>query len=268
MNVMQRTWYPAIFVRESRRTYLARRIEDEKLARLELVCRKFRPFLETRVELVRESASEVLKGLIGHYGRVSGAPAYLAVIADMGSPRAQECAGYVGEALILEATSLGLGTCWVGGMFRPGAVAAQVRLEDGEKILAVIPVGYSTEAYSVKDKLFRGFVKSAKRKPLHQLVLAGSPHVPWIEKSLEAARLAPSAANRQPWRFLIEDRGILICQDSARDRSAVSRRLDCGIAMLHAELGAMASGIEGRWEFLDNPEVARYIVEAGPLRET
>ncbi|HHY93759.1 MAG TPA: nitroreductase, partial [Firmicutes bacterium] len=31
--------------------------------------------------------------------------------------------GYTGEAVVLEATALGLATCWVGGFFRPEVAA-------------------------------------------------------------------------------------------------------------------------------------------------
>jgi len=34
--------------------------------------------------------------------------------------------------------------------------------------------------------------------------------------------------------------------------------LDCGIAMLHLELGARSSGANGRWAALAPPDVARY----------
>jgi len=263
MNLRHETWYPAIFHRLSRRTFLDRPIEADKVSRIDEVCREFRPFAEARVEFVPEGPTDVFKGIIGHYGRITGAPAYFVVIGDMESPRAQECAGYLGEAAILEATAMGLGTCWVGGMFRPGPASARIRIEGAEKILSVIPVGYAAESFSPTDKLFRGLAGSAKRKSLHQLVVGGDlARFPWIETSIEAARMAPSAANRQPWRFRIEEGGFVVRLDTDRDRSAVSRRLDCGIAMLHAELGARAAGVAGRWEFLDTPEVARFIAQA------
>ncbi len=40
----------------------------------------------------------------------------------------------------------------------------------------------------------------------------------------------------------------------------ISRRLDCGIAMLHFEVGARLMGAPGRWEVLEAPQVARYRV--------
>ena len=260
MNIPFKIWYPALFKRQSRRSFLSHLPEEEKVARLEDVCREFRPFSEVRVELVKDKPEKVFKGIIGRYGRVTGAPYYMAFVGDMSSPRVQECAGYVGEAVILEATALGLDTCWVGGMFRPKAAAAHIPLEDGEKILSVTPVGYAEESYNAAEKLFKRFAKSVKRKSLNQLIVNGHIHSPWVGKALEAARLAPSAANRQPWRFSIGDDSITISIETARDSSFISRRLDCGIAMLHIELAALATGVSGRWEFLDNPDVAKFVV--------
>ena len=82
----------------------------------------------------------------------------------------------------------------------------------------------------------------------------------WAKEALEAARLAPSAANRQPWRFLLTENSITITVDGLRDTHGVSKRLDCGIAMLHIELGARHAGVEGRWEYLQPPDVARFTI--------
>ena len=64
-----------------------------------------------------------------------------------------------------------------------------------------------------------------------------------------AARLAPSAVNRQPWRFVCGDRSISVSLDKKRDTYKISRRLDCGIAMLHLELGARHAGAAGLWTY-------------------
>lgn len=260
MKIPFEIWYPALFKRQSRRSFLPRLPEEGIIAQLERVCREFRPFSEVRVELVKDKPKKVFKGIIGRYGKVTGAPHYMAFIGDMSSPRVQECAGYVGEAVILEATALGLDSCWVGGMFRPKAAAAHFPIGDGEKVLSVTPVGYAEVSYNATERLLKGFAKSEKRRSLKQLIIHGHIHSPWVEKALEAARLAPSAANRQPWRFSIGDNSVTVSMEAARDSSFISRRLDCGIAMLHIELGALAAGVTGRWEFLDNPGVAKFAV--------
>jgi hypothetical protein len=53
---------------------------------------------------------------------------------------------------------------------------------------------------------------------------------------------------------------VTILTDNDKKEWKLSRRLDCGIAMLHFELGARAAGLTGEWEFLEAPEVARYVL--------
>lgn len=82
----------------------------------------------------------------------------------------------------------------------------------------------------------------------------------WMQTALEAARLAPSTMNWQPWRFKVAAGHITLNVDNLDDSYHVAKRLDCGIAMLHLEVGARQAGVEGRWEFLEPPGVARFSV--------
>ena len=257
MNLPVETWYAAIFERRSRRTFSSKPVESEKLERLQAVCRDFRPFPGARSELVLGSPEPVFKGLVGRYGRVNGAPHYIAFIGNMDAPQAQEATGYMGEGIILEATALGLGTCWVGGFFRPDAVRRDLTLSQNERVLSITPVGYPVDQEDFSERLLEGLAGSRRRKPLTDLVLEGSS-TGWTGKAIEAARLAPSARNRQPWRFRVQDKYIVISEDGKPSFSSISRRLDCGIAMLHLELGARAAGKRGGWEFLNFPDVARF----------
>jgi hypothetical protein len=52
--------------------------------------------------------------------------------------------------------------------------------------------------------------------------------------------------------------GAAIVGYDSPDARVISKRLDCGIAMLHFELGALKSGVPGAWEPLDDPDVARF----------
>jgi nitroreductase len=257
MELPVTSWYEAISRRHSRRTYTPRVPEAETLVRLDQVCHEFRPFSEVRSELVRSSPEAVFKGLLGNYGRVKGASIYVAFIGKMDSPRVQEAAGYTGEGIILEATALGLATCWVGGFFRRDIVRRQIKIQDTEKVLAVTPVGYAPERKDRSEKFLSGVVRSHRRKPLTALV-AGETPPSYLEKALSAARLAPSAQNRQPWRFRVVPNAVIVTVDRSFSTSSISKRLDCGIAMLHLELGARAAGIVGEWEILPPPDVARF----------
>jgi nitroreductase len=251
------SWYQAIFVRRSRRSFIDRLPEEEKLGKLEKVCREFRPFAGARAEFLRNSPEKVFKGIVGGYGKITGAPYYVAFIDSSGSPNTEEGIGYTGEGVILEATALGLGTCWVSGFFRPEAVKEHIALADNERVYAVTPIGYTEKGFSMKEKFYSGAAGSPKKKPLEKIVEGKAPES-WQAKAIEAARIAPSASNRQPWRFVVGEKSITVRVDTAKDSDRFPKRLDCGIAMLHIELGARAAGKKGQWEMLKAPNVGRF----------
>ena len=70
--------------------------------------------------------------------------------------------GIAGEHLVLAATELGLGTCWI-GWIRPRVVAKIVGWPASIKPVVVITVGYACDG----DK---GIPPSTRRKPLAELV--------------------------------------------------------------------------------------------------
>jgi nitroreductase len=70
--------------------------------------------------------------------------------------------GIAGEHLVLAATELGLGTCWI-GWIRPRVVAEIVGWPKATKPVAVITIGYPRE--SEPDRL-----PASNRKPLAALV--------------------------------------------------------------------------------------------------
>jgi nitroreductase len=258
MEIPYDRWYPAVSKRRSRRLFKSDPVPPDLIRKLLTCCNEFRPFDGARAVLVTASPDKVLKGAIGSYGKIKGAPAFIAFIGDMGDPNVQEKVGYTGEGIILEATSLRLGTCWVGVSFRPEIAASLTGIRENEKVLAVTPVGFASEKVSFEEKIMTGFGMTHKRKPLTGLVtgLDETKWPDWIRASLKAARIAPSAVNRQPWRFYVEPDGITISVDDLNDTYHIAKRLDCGIAMLHVETALLSCGVKGEWKFLKPPGVA------------
>jgi nitroreductase len=258
MDLPVESWYAAIFIRKSRRSFDPRPVDPAVLAGLDRRFASFRPFPGARVALVPHPPEAVLRGLVGNYGRISGAPAYAAFIGETGAPGVHAAVGYVGEALILESTALGLASCWVSGFFRPDAVRAHLSIAPAERVFAVTPLGRAVDSYTRRDRVYRALARSDSRKPLTELVAAAeTPLEHWQQKAIEAARPAPSAGNRQPWRFSAGP-GYIEVGAAGRDNERFSKRLDCGIAMLHLELGARSAGKTGSWAPLEYPRVARF----------
>ena len=68
----------------------------------------------------------------------------------------------------------------------------------------------------------------------------------------DEARLSPSALNKQPWELDIKEDSIELINNS---NNWGFGGVDCGIAMLHLELGAEFRGVFGEWKFKDGAPV-------------
>jgi hypothetical protein len=264
MNIPVEKWYSAVKKRTSRRQYHHKLIEKRKIKDLQSFIKDVNEeFSGIRIQLIKKDVDDVFTGVVGNYGKISGAPAYLAFIAEAEVEHAEEKLGYAGEAVILEATSLGLGTCWISGTFDQDEVDSDLNIKSGEKIYAVSPLGYPEEKPSISERILKAVVSSKKRLPLEELVLneIDSEWPDWVMSALETARQAPSAMNRQPWRFRVEDNTIRIMLKGKNVDPRKTKRLDCGIAMLHLEIGALKEGVKGSWEYFQGQNVARFTAD-------
>lgn len=86
MEIPFSKWHAAIPHRGSRRNYDSTDLEPDLLSHMQNLCRDFRPFPQARAELTTQSPDEILRGVIGHYGKIKGAPALIAFIGKMDDP--------------------------------------------------------------------------------------------------------------------------------------------------------------------------------------
>lgn len=254
-------WYDAVSLRHSVRRYTGEPVPEELLDSLEHTIRDFHPFDGTRAVLVRKPSDKFVRRFVGALDK-TGVVHYVAFIGNMSNPHVQEATGYLGEGIVLEATALGLNTCWIAALIRKDNVAVDVGLLHDEEIITITPIGYAKKRTELIDELRHGRSWPHKRRETEELMLQGTENrADWAQRAVEAARVAPSAANRQPWRFSVGPDSVTVSVAPAQYEFFVSPRLDCGIAALHAQLGAMSTGIQGRLELLEAPEVARFVVE-------
>ena len=216
-----------------------------------------------RFRLVAATAGdrESLQGL-GTYGFVKGAAGFI-IGASPADESGLEDFGYLLERAVLEATDLGLGTCWLGGSFTKSSFARKINARGNEIVPAVVAVGYP--AQGSRENWVRKRAGGERRLPREQLFFEGTLRRPLdmadagsYAEALEAVRWAPSASNKQPWRLVRSgDRWHLYLQRTkgyAR-RGPVSlllkiadlQRVDMGIAMCHFESVAREQGLTGRW---------------------
>lgn len=212
---------------------------------------------------------------MGTYGLVSGAAGYVVAAVTRG-PGAMEDLGYLTEALVLDLTALGFGTCWIGGVFSRGAAAAAIRAAPEEIVPIVIATGRPAGRRSLFDRIVTSGAKSRARK-LHDTMFfrlrnggmegiaapegAVETEAPFAE-ALEAVRIAPSASNKQPWRLVELPGGdggerlggprwlFCLAEDPLYNRAMGEARMqdvDMGIAMRHFEAALADRGVAGRW---------------------
>lgn len=264
MNIHVERWFKSIVVRHSRRKYVNREIDTTTLDTIKAIIEELNSDLEgVRFVFVNDECNNVFKGIIGSYGKIIGAPAYVAMIGNSQGDRTPEKIGYIGEGLILEATALELGTCWVAGMFNSNKVEKDVHLKENESIFAITPMGYVEEKYSFSEKMMSKLTASHKRKDLDELCCGNfnKEWPKWVKTALSSARLAPSAVNAQPWRFEVNDDSITLLVDNLKNSTKVIKRIDCGIVMLHLEIGALHEGVNGSWQYLEGSRIAKFQID-------
>jgi nitroreductase len=226
----------------------------------------------TRFQLVAatEEDRHALRGL-GTYGFIRGATGFVLGAVGQGH-RNLEDFGYCLEDVILYATALGLGTCWLGGTFRKSNFAAFLDLREEEVMPSVVSVGYIADRPGLVDRLIRGGAGAHRRLAWDQLFFEGQFGAPLTPeragayaKALEMVRLGPSASNKQPWRvvkgdgawhfYLQRTPGYLQGMDGWFVLADL-QRVDLGIALCHFEQTAREAGLVGRWA-VEEPSVQK-----------
>lgn len=250
--------------RVSCRTYLPDPIDEEKKQSIRTSMMKHTkgPFGNTvRFQLVDFSSlsRDEIKSL-STYGVIKGAGLFVVGIVK-NQLEALEDFGYCMEKVVLEATRLGLGTCWLGASFRRKSFQKVIQAGEDDLIPAITPVGYAAEKKSVTESMVRVLAGSDLRKPWTKLFFQGNFMTPlqretcgMFQVPLEMVRIAPSASNRQPWRVLKEEGKnhfhFYMRKPKAYEplnQAVPFQPVDIGIAICHFELAAHEAGLKGRW---------------------
>ncbi len=259
--------------RTSRRTYSGQPLQEDKRDNvinllenhdLNSPFRKYAGKARFKLVSVPEFDPNERKKL-GTYGLIKGAQDFVVGAVEK-SQFNLEHYGYLMETIILAATDMGLGTCWLGGFFNKSLFASKIEATLNEIVPAISPIGYPVKR-TLKEKMIRSFAKADKRSLWNQLFFEGNFNDPLTEKKagdysklLEMIRIGPSAGNHQPWRIVREINKnifhfyIINPKDGRFLRYSRFRPLDIGIAVSHFDLTAKELGIKGNWVF-ENPEI-------------
>ena len=189
--------YEAIFVRKSGRSYTGEALSPQLLDKVKAHYRELTGLfggIETEIS--------VLDNRRGQQRMLSlfsvKAPYYLVFYSEE-APRYLMNMGYLMEQMVLYMCSLGIGTCFIGS----NKIKKELQEKDGRKMVGIVAFGKSKGSHVRKQA-------EAKRLSIDQLCIFKEVPRQWMRQLLESARLAPSAMNDQPWRFVVYDNRIHI----------------------------------------------------------
>ena len=253
--------------RKSVRSYenrlLSQADKEQVLSCIEELCQEETPFpAHLRIQLLEARPGTDTEKL-GTYGVIRGAKTFLGVTVE-NTETAPEAVGFAFEKLVLAATAMGLGTCWIAGTFKREQFAGAMAIGQDEIFPIVCPIGYPLAKRTLIDSMFRKMGKSDQRKPWGELFFERELGKPLSEVQageyafpLEMLRLAPSAVNRQPWRVIHGDNAFHFYRVGNPESKYQFdlQRLDVGIGACHFYLAARERELAGAFKRLPEADV-------------
>ena len=228
-----------ILVRVSNRTYLNQPLTEDEISQLEKMIAVANQASGLQMQLITESPKAF--SALRSYGLFSNVRNMVALVGRGDMPHFQEKCGYYGEQIVLGATTLGLGTCWVCGTYDRSQVPVQ--LDGGLELCGVIAVGPVAPELRPKEKLIRGTVRR-NAKSIAELSQGAGDAPDWFQAGISAVQRAPSARNLQAYRFSYSKSGTVT---ATKTQDHTYAQVDLGIAKLHFEIGAHG----GTWTWGD-----------------
>jgi len=223
--------YSAIFKRKSIRKYSSEKLSSKKIEEIKKFIAESEVLneeLNTEIRIVsRDDISSLLP---------IKAPHYLLFFSEK-SDQYLNNAGFIIQQLDLYLSSQGLGSCWF-GLAKP-----KKEISDQSDLEYVITLAFGR----ADEKQFRENIDAFNRKSrseIAEIVSADNTEAPdeSLNNVIEAARLAPSATNNQPWYFTARENDIHIYQQDPNFLKKLFYQkmngIDMGIVMAHLWLAA------------------------------
>ncbi len=233
------TLYEAIFRRRSVRKYKDTEIEPGLLEKIEQYGEDavgIRPEIRTKWKIFKGSDKR-LAGLF----RVK-APYYVVLYSEICEDYRKN-AGCLMEQLVLYLHTKGIGSCYQGG--------THIKKDDEKELepVMIMAFGYPAEPLERDREAF-------KRMELNRFVKVHGNFGKVQRKLLEAARVAPSAMNLQPWRFVVTDGRIhMFVKKPGKIGYQIQQDLnlfDAGIALAHMLVTSEEQWFDLEYQKLDS----------------
>lgn len=234
--------FDVIFARKSIRNFLQEKIEWEVIADILEFANKL-PMLIEGIAVEFKLVSNIEKSQGFHGPLAVKAPYYICISSEVKEDYLLN-AGYLMQHLNLYIEAKGLGSCFMGYASPGKGLKSTMKYE---YVLAL--------AFGKTDQPLYRDSSSAKRFSEKELVVYKDNASPDIKQMLNAARLAPSSYNLQPWRFVVyKNRIHVFAKKNALIARALdnSKMVDMGIMMANLLLAAEELWVDITMTKMDN----------------
>lgn len=240
-------WIEAVEYRTSRRVYVDKILEVKNLYKLEKLIEEINRESNLNFQLV-EDCSALFRGFSASYGMIKGLNSCIALVGSKKIEDVKNKVGYYGEMLVLEATSMNLGTCWIGGTYNKKECRKYINIKNDEELICVIAVGNVLENKSIREKVISKV--NSNKKTFDQILLEkDTKSIPnWVKNGIDFVIKSPSALNKQLYKYSFKKE---IVEASTTAENHGFEEVDLGISMLHFELGASKKNHIGKWYYVN-----------------
>jgi len=239
------TLYENIFRRKSTRNFNMDSLDDASLLRVQEILSKAPDLFEglkVKYHIIRDGLefSEKATGIIGAYTKVK-APHFI-VISCIEQSGFRQATGYSLAHVILAMNDLGIATCITYPGVDKSVISKYAELEENHVPILFIAFGNPENPLELYPK-----PDYYKRRGLNDIIIQG-PVKRKYKYILEAARLAPSSFNTQPWRFSVDGNKIHVLRVKlgfikSKFFSSLNK-IDMGIALAYIIIAIKSKGFK------------------------
>lgn len=219
--------YEAIYGRKSVRKYRMEPLNQSILSGIFTFMDQLEPLfpgIRIKLEIVEKLGKKnQMKGLF----RVD-APYYLLIYSEE-KERSWLNAGYIMEQISLYLVTKGVGSCFQGMTKKKNDVP-----EEGMRYVMAMAFGKAAGPL-----LRQGY--NVKRLSMEELCVYKERPKTWVKEILEAARLAPSSMNQQPWRFVVYENRVHVFEKKPMALRALlpgMTEFDMGVMLANVNVAA------------------------------
>lgn len=152
----------AIEKRVSRRTYLGQELQDNEYLKLSEILEQYNKEADM-TSFILKDGSQAFDSVKKSYGMFKNVKSLIVLKGKKSDENLKEKTGYYGQKLIIEATKMNLGTCWIGGTCDMNSPI--LKIEDDELCHCVVTIGAVEQEQTFKEKAMIKVIHR-KEKPL------------------------------------------------------------------------------------------------------